>query len=63
MENLNIPIYRAKKIDSDEYVEGCLVEVEELNGVFNILSTEPSCSGGLLTIPYAKNFTFIGIQK
>jgi len=22
---LNIPIYRAKKIDSDEYVEGCLV--------------------------------------
>ncbi len=25
MENLNIPKYRAKKIDSDEYIEGYLV--------------------------------------
>lgn len=24
MKNLNIPIYRAKKIDSDEYVEGSI---------------------------------------
>lgn len=31
---MNIPIYRAKKIDSDEYVEGNLIEDE---GVFYII--------------------------
>ena len=34
MNNLNIPIYRAKKIDSDEYVIGNLIEDE---GVFYII--------------------------
>ncbi len=32
MENLNIPIYRAKKIDSDEYIVGYLVEEWEYKG-------------------------------
>jgi hypothetical protein len=26
VENLNMPIYRAKKIDSDEYIEGDLIQ-------------------------------------
>ena len=34
MININIPIYRAKKIDSDEYVIGNLIEDE---GVFYII--------------------------
>lgn len=28
---MNIPIYRAKKIDSDEYVEGCLIGDKRFN--------------------------------
>ena len=27
---MNMPIYRAKKIDSDEYVEGYIIELEEM---------------------------------
>lgn len=32
---MNIPIYRAKKIDSDEYVEGFYVEVGSAGHIYN----------------------------
>lgn len=38
MKNLNIPIYRAKKIDSDEYVEGLLGEKRQSDGTFKYYS-------------------------
>lgn len=35
MKNLNIPIYRAKKIDSDEYVEGYYEHIKGARGYKN----------------------------
>lgn len=39
---INIPIYRAKKIDSDEYVEGYLIELEEMFYISCPQNIEPS---------------------
>lgn len=39
LEELNIPIYRAKKIDSDEYFEGCYVKGNSYKGLIHWIYT------------------------
>jgi len=43
--SINIPIYRAKKIDSDEYVEGCLdfliTPIQKMK-LYQIATTDPT---------------------